>query len=103
MNKSTNSSPSVMIPSLIGYKIFKTIRKKYKYQGRRLRIIVFLAVPSPYTAVYGEIRHENGPYFVVFLMARIRHRIQYRICVEYRRMHAVFSLQTVVKHRPGLQ
>ncbi len=30
--------------------------------GRWLRITVFLAVTSPYTAVYDEIRHENGPY-----------------------------------------
>ncbi len=48
--------------------------------------------------VYEEIRHENGPYSAVILVIVIRHRI----CTAYGRMHAVFSLQTLAKHRPGL-
>jgi hypothetical protein len=35
---------------------------------RWLRITVFLVVTSPYTAVYDEIRHENGPYSTVILV-----------------------------------
>jgi hypothetical protein len=38
----------------------------FSSQGRWLRITVFLAVTSPYTAVYNEIRHENGPYLTVY-------------------------------------
>jgi hypothetical protein len=66
---------------------------------RWLRITVFLAVTSPYTTVYEEIRHENGPYSTVILVIVIGHRI----CAVYDRMHAVFSLQTAVEHRPGLR
>ncbi len=61
----------------------RIFRWKY-YPGRWLRITVFLVVTSPYTAVYDEIRHENGPYFAVILVTVNRHRIQHRILYRIR-------------------
>ncbi len=55
-----------------------------KYPGRWLRITVFLVVTSPYTAVYDEIRHKNGPYFAVILVTVNRYRIQHRILYRIR-------------------
>ena len=52
--------------------------------GRWLRITVFLVVTSPYTAVYDEIRHENGPYSAVILVTVLWHRIQHRILCRIR-------------------
>jgi len=49
------------------------------------------------------IRPKNGPYFAVILLTVIRHCIQHRICAVYGRMYALFLLNTVVKHRPGLR
>ncbi len=55
-----------------------------KCPGRWLRITVFLGVTSPYTAVYDEIRHENGPYSAVILVTKKWHRIQHRIMCRIR-------------------
>jgi hypothetical protein len=54
------------------------------YPGRWLRITVFLVVTSPYTAVYDEIRYENGPYIAVILVTVNRYRIQHRILYRIR-------------------
>jgi hypothetical protein len=54
------------------------------FPGRWLRITVFLGVTSPYTAVYDEIRHENGPHFAVILVTVNRYRIQHRILYRIR-------------------
>jgi hypothetical protein len=54
------------------------------FPGRWLRITVFLVVTSPYTAVYDEIRHGNGPYSAVILVTVLWHRIQHRILCRIR-------------------
>jgi hypothetical protein len=59
-------------------------RTLISYPGRWLRITVFLVVTSPYTVVYDEIRHENGPYSAVILVTIIWHRIQHRILCRIR-------------------
>jgi hypothetical protein len=76
-----------------GQKLNKTNCKRTKWNrtksikddpGRWLRITVFLVVTSPYTVVYDEIRHENGPYSAVILVTVIWHRIQHRILCRIR-------------------
>ncbi len=36
------------------------------YIHQLLQLSVFLTVTSPYTVVYSEIRHENGPYITAY-------------------------------------
>jgi hypothetical protein len=54
------------------------------FPGRWLRITVFLVLTSPYTAVYDEIRHENGSYSAVILVTVLWHRIQHHILCRIR-------------------
>jgi hypothetical protein len=66
------------------FEVESRIHVEKKTPGRWLRITVFLVVTSPYTAVYDEIRHENGPYFAVILVTIKRYLIQHRILYRIR-------------------
>ncbi len=58
-------------------------------------------------AAYGRLRQETVRKQAVYCRDRDhRNMVPYtvpRICVVYGHLHAVFSLRTVVYHRPGLR
>jgi hypothetical protein len=83
--------------------IFVLLYKRSELPSWHLRLSVFVIVTSSYTAVYGEIQYENGPYCAIILITIIWYRIQCRVYIIYSRMYTMFSLNTIVKHQSGLR
>jgi hypothetical protein len=74
------------------YRIEKTLEESRKTKGKKRK----KNTPSnPQTNK--DYPLPNRPYSAIILVTVTRHRIQHCICALYGRMHAVFSLQTVVK------
>jgi len=74
----------------------------WKNPSQSIQLSVFFAVTSPYTIVYDEIQHTNGPYFIVIQVTVLRtiYSIIFMpytvICVSYRSTHQMVSINVCV-------